>query len=61
MCKQPQIWIMRGRGKVKLNVDGSLCASDGTGRTGMILRDENRSIVVFACSFLSSCGSPLHA
>jgi hypothetical protein len=59
--QQPQTWNMPGSGKMKLNVDGSFCASNDTGRTGMILWDENGSIVVSACSFLSSCSSPLHA
>jgi hypothetical protein len=59
--QQPQNWTMPGRGKVKLNVDRSFCASDDTGGTGMILRDENGSIVVSACSFMSSCSNPLHA
>ncbi|KAM0836658.1 hypothetical protein ACQ4PT_062166 [Festuca glaucescens] len=59
--QQPQTWTMPVRGKVKLNVDGSFCVSDGTGGTSMILRDENGSIVVSTCSFLSSCSRPLNA
>jgi hypothetical protein len=42
-------------------MDGSFCATDGTGGTVMVLRDETGSIIVSACSFLSSCSSPLHA
>jgi ribonuclease HI len=61
-CVQPlKPWIMPRRGSIKLNVDGSFCATDGTGGTCMVLRDETGMIIVSACSFMSSCSSPLHA
>ena len=46
---------------MKLNVDGSFSAADGTGGAGWVLRNENGSIVMSACKFLSSCTSPLEA
>lgn len=57
----PKPWIMPARGRVKLNVDGSFSATDSNGGLGMIIRDENGSIIVSACKFLSSCCSPLYA
>jgi ribonuclease HI len=46
---------------VKLNVDGSFCGASSTGGIGMVLRDDDGSIIVSACRFLQSCQNPLEA
>jgi hypothetical protein len=52
--KPPQGWT-------KLNVDGAWAEADHTGRTGMILRDEEGAIIFTGCRFLQRCESPLEA
>jgi ribonuclease HI len=46
---------------VKINVDGSFCATSGKGGAGAVLRDDGGSIIVSACRFLSNYRSPLEA
>jgi ribonuclease HI len=58
-AKQP--WRKPSEGKMKMNVDGSFCASSEQGGTGAVLRDEKGSIIVSACRFLQTCRSPLEA
>jgi ribonuclease HI len=54
-------WSKPPLGWVKLNVDSSWYEQERQGGTGMILRDDEGSIMATACSFLKTCASPLEA
>jgi ribonuclease HI len=59
--KPPRPWRKPPEGHVKINVDGSFCATSGKGGAGAVLRDDGGSIIASACRFLSNCRSPLEA
>jgi ribonuclease HI len=59
--KEVKQWAKPPPGWVKLNVDGSWVEEGLKGGTGMILRDEEGSILVAACRHLGMCASPLEA
>jgi ribonuclease HI len=59
--KQPRLWTKPAQGTVKLNIDGSYFEKYGNGGAGIILRDDLGAIIFSACSYLSSCSSPLEA
>jgi ribonuclease HI len=54
-------WQLPSPGWVKLNFDGSVKIDDGSAGTGMILRDEEGSIIFSACRRLVNCSDPLEA
>jgi ribonuclease HI len=59
--RSQEVWSKPPQGWAKLNVDGAWAQADHTGGTGMILRDEEGTIIFTGCRFLQSCGSPLEA
>ncbi|KAM0918318.1 hypothetical protein ACQ4PT_008892 [Festuca glaucescens] len=59
--KEVKKWSKPPLGWVKLNVDGSWIEEGHKGGTGMILRDEEGSILAAACRHLRICASPLEA
>jgi ribonuclease HI len=48
-------WSAPPPGWTKLNIDGSFCASNGTGGAGFVLRDSNGKVLVAACVQLHNC------
>ncbi|KAM0886716.1 hypothetical protein ACQ4PT_029504 [Festuca glaucescens] len=54
-------WSKPPPGWIKLNVDGSWEIAEHRGGTGMVLRDEEGSIIFTACSYLKVCASPIEA
>jgi hypothetical protein len=54
-------WRKPNEGTVKLNVDGSFCATSANGGTRAVLCDGTGSIIFPSCRFLQSCRSPLEA
>ena len=44
-----------------MNIDGAWREEDGTGGAGMILRDQDGSIIFASCRFLTTCTSALEA
>jgi ribonuclease HI len=54
-------WSKPPPGWVKLNVDGSWVEEGHKGGTGLILRDEEGSILAAASRHLKTCASPLEA
>jgi hypothetical protein len=56
-----RLWRKPPKHSVKLNVDGSFYGASSTIGIGMVLRDDDGSIIVLACRFLQSCRNPLEA
>lgn len=54
-------WEPPANGEVKLNVDGSFIAENGSAGTGMILRDHAGHVIFAACRWLPYCAEPLEA
>jgi ribonuclease HI len=54
-------WSKPPQGWTKLNVDGAWSMESKKGGIGMILRDDEGSILFTACKFLQSCDTPLEA
>jgi hypothetical protein len=54
-------WQLPSSSWVKLNFDGSVKIDDGLAGTGMILRDEEGSIIFSTCRRLVNCSDPLEA
>jgi ribonuclease HI len=48
-------WSAPPPGWTKLNIDGSFCASNGTGGARFVLRDNNGKVLVAACVQLHNC------
>lgn len=59
--RPPERWHKPPPGWTKLNVDGAYIQADGTGGSGMILRDEHGVVIFASCRFLRTCSSALEA
>jgi ribonuclease HI len=59
--REDQGWTKPTPGWAKLNVDGAWMKEEGKGGIGMILRDEDGSIIFTASRYLPVCESPLEA
>ena len=53
-CKPPVNWV-------KLSVDGSFCATEGSAGAGMVLRDSNGDSIFMSCTHLVNCQGPFEA
>jgi ribonuclease HI len=54
-------WLKPRPGWVKLNIDGSFKASDGSAGAGMVLRDEDGQVIFCACHHLNRCDDPFES
>jgi hypothetical protein len=54
-------WVRPPEGWIKLSIDGSYKAENGTAGTGIILRDDTGKIILSACRSLRACEEPLEA
>jgi hypothetical protein len=54
-------WCRPPQGFVKLTVDGSFHATDGSAGAGMALRDDQGIVIFTACRFMNNCSGPLEA
>jgi ribonuclease HI len=54
-------WVKPPTGWVKLTIDGSFRAEDGTAGIGMVLRDDTGEVIFSACQFINSCEEALEA
>jgi hypothetical protein len=54
-------WCRPPQGFVKLTVDGSFHATDGSAGAGMALHDDQGIVIFTACRFMNNCSGPLEA
>jgi hypothetical protein len=54
-------WVKPPAGWVKLTIDGSFRAEDGTAGIGMVLRDDTGEVIFSVCQFINSCEEAFEA